>query len=145
MARYERTPAVTDLRRQFQVTVGLHPGYGQECAGPAVADLRHRVLAAHGMWMAQRIKDDEPYLTGVFTDVLVGYAWPRPETGQEPVQRLEPGLVFAGEVSVLYAAHVVDEQVAEMLDELAGRLAEAASQERAYVAYRDRTWCLDRH
>lgn len=144
VARYERTPAVTDLRRQFQITVGLHPGYGQEHT-VHLDEVRHRVVAAHGMWMAERIKEDEPYLTGVFTDVLVGYAWPRPETGQEPVQRLEPGMVFAGEVSVLYAAHVADEQVAEMLDELAGRLAEGAVQERVYVAYRDRAWCLDRH
>lgn len=147
---YQRTPARTDQRRSFRVTIGLHPGYpaGRSPVGYAtVSDPAGRVVEAHQRWMAGRIDAGLPYLTGVFTEGWTSYAWPRPETepDQPPGGAVEHTLVFAGEVSVLYAANVTDEQAEAMLDDLAGVLGQVAGQQRVYVAYRDRTWCLDRH
>lgn len=136
--RYERTPATTDLRRPYSITLGLRPGYGNEPETPIDA-----VEQEHARWMCERAAAELPFLTAVIHYATVSYAWPRPDT--TPEHAIEPVLQLSGEVSVLYAARVSDDQAVDMLDELAGRLADVAGQQRVYVSYRDRTWALDRH
>jgi hypothetical protein len=135
---YRRLPVDTSLRRPFAITIGLAVGYDDgPTHDPAVA------VDTHAQWMKDRIAAGEPYLTGVFTQATLSYAWPRPEHGSEGVARAEPALVFSGDVSVLYAADVTNADVTLMLDDLAGRLGAAFGQTRVYVAYRSTTWVLE--
>jgi hypothetical protein len=138
VSTYRRLPADTQLRRSFSITVGLVEGY-QDCA----AHDKSAAIAVHSAWMLDQIAAGQPYLTGVFTAANLSYAWPRPEHGGGGQARVEPAVVFSGEVSVLYQAGLADEKVMRLLDELAARLGSVLGQTRVYVAYRATTWVLE--
>lgn len=137
MTGYNRLPADTSLRRPFTITVGLAVGYED---GPT----RDPKLATdiHAEWMKGKIAAGDPYLTGIFTEATLSYAWPRPGHGGEGVSRAEPALVFSGDVSVLYQSDLSDGDAMLLLDDLAARLGAALGQTRVYVSYRSTTWVL---
>ncbi len=130
---YHRLRTQTNLRRSFALTMGLTEGYegGNLTHEPAEA---YEVALA---WMKERIAAGQDYLTGIFTDATLVYAWNDPAG---PVGRTEPALVFSGEVSVAYLSHLSDDQVETLLDELAGRFGSALGQVRIYITYQDRAW-----
>lgn len=116
-------------RRSFTITTGTVPGYAGATAGnPAVA------AQAVADWMADRCADGRPYLTGLFDsgkDLI--YSWLDENGNAQTV--IEGAVVFSGEVSVLYAAHLSDEAVGVLLDELAGVIGSALGQTRVHITY----------
>lgn len=133
-----------DVRRSFQITCGLVPGYGltdvhTRQATRAVAD-------SISQWMAGRAAEGRPYLTGVMAAADVLYAWGT-RSGSE--HRAEPCVTFSGDVSPLYHADMSDGEVEGLLDELAAEMGSATRQTRVYVAYSPqwptagRSWVLE--
>jgi len=136
---YRPLPAATAVARSFAITVGLSPGYTASEPERSVA----AAVAVHTDWMWEKITAGQPYLPGVFTPAVISYAWPRPDHGGVGGCAAEPGVVFSGEVSVLYQADLTDGNVVSLLNELAARFGEALDQTRVYVRFRDATWVLE--
>lgn len=133
---YRRVPALTDRRRPFAITLGQVAGY--TLLG-GVLPPTFAINAALD-WMANRITNGQPYLTGLFTHGTLAYGW---ATDGLPETLTEQALTFHGDLSVLHAAMIPDGHVIEMLDELAGRLGNSLQQTRVYVSYCDRAWVLE--
>lgn len=137
MKKYAVVPANTDVRRSFAITTGLQEGYGPTGVTHNVND----VVNAAAAWMKSRAAAGQPFITGTVSAVgTVVYAYP---TGSGAAESgTEPSATFSGEVSVLYSANLADEQVVDLLNNLAASLGNALGQTRVYVAYRDRTWVI---
>ncbi|HMP48922.1 MAG TPA: hypothetical protein PKA63_09670 [Oligoflexia bacterium] len=124
--------------RSFCITVGLREGYDQTAKEYASDTVRTSALG----WMSQRAKRNEPFLTGTLRGGEVLYAYPKENGGA--VECHEPAVEFSGLVSTLYNATLTDDEVKEILNELAEWLAASTNQTRVYVCYCDETWVLQR-
>lgn len=125
---YELLKTARHDRRSYSITVGLLEGYDGE---NRLHDADEAIELAL-LWMAERAAEGLDFLTGVFTPGTLAYAW----KGTGGVEALtEPVLVFTGEVSVTYHAHLDDEQVVNLLRELAALLGDALGQTRVYMTF----------
>jgi hypothetical protein len=127
-------PTSEGPRREFKITWGLRAGYG---SSGRMYDLEQAIRAAHS-WMRGRDARAEPFLSGMFTRGEVIYA----DSEAEAAHDREPVAIFTGEVLPLYAAHIDDDMVRMLLNELASEVGRILEQEEVHVAYRDRTWML---
>jgi len=134
---YVMVPDSYGPRRDFRITVGLREGWDDE---GRVYDVSEAVRTARG-WMSRRVGQGLPALSGMFTRAEVSYAWPR-DDGTAGSDR-EPVAVFTGEAVHAYLGHLSDQDIEDMLNELAVELGAALGQERLYVSFCDRTWILD--
>jgi hypothetical protein len=134
---YVMVPNSYGPRRDFRITVGLREGWDAE---GRVYDISEAVRTAHA-WMRRRVSAGLPALSGMFTRAEVTYAWPR-EDGSVGSDR-EPVAVFTGEAVHAYLGHLSDQDVENMLNELAIELGAALGQERLYVSFCEQTWILD--
>ena len=134
MKSFSLVPTSEGPRREFKITWGLRAGYGPS---GRMYDVEQAIRAAHG-WMKQRDARGETFLSGMFTRGEVIYA----DSKAEPAHDREPVAIFAGEVLPLYAAHIDDDTVRILLNELASEVGRILEQEEVHVAYRDRTWML---
>jgi len=134
---YVVVPGSYGPRRDFRITVGLREGWDDE---GRVWDVSEAVRTARA-WMRRRVDKGQPALSGMFTRAEVTYAWPR-EDGTAGSDR-EPVAVFIGEAVHAYLGHLADQDIEDMLNELAIELGAALGQERLYVSFCDRTWILD--
>ena len=126
----------SDVRRAFSVAFGLQEGYAQ---GARVHSFEEATMALKE-WMVRRAASGKDFLTGTLSAGEVVYAWP--DGPGKAGSGSEPCAVFAGEVSVLYAAHLSDQVAEEILDDLASEVGRALGQTRVYVSYLDMTWVL---
>lgn len=124
-------------RRDFVVTCGTQKGYGSSKTHTV-----QEVEEACQDWMAERAASGQPFITGTVTTGKVVYAWPEGEgkagRGSETVA------LFCGVVSTLYNAAMSDQEVSDLLTDLAEFLAERFGQTRVYVEYIDKTWVVER-
>jgi len=134
---YVMVPGSYGPRRDFRITVGLREGWDAE---GRVYDVSEAVRTAR-VWMLRRVEAGLPALSGMFTRAEVTYAWPRAD-GTAGSDR-EPVAVFTGEAVHAYLGHLSDQDIENMLSELAIELGAALGQERLYVSFCDRTWILD--
>ena len=134
MKSFSLVPTSEGPRREFKITWGLRAGYGPS---GRMYDVEQAIRAAHG-WMKERDARAEPFLSGMFTRGEVIYA----DSEAEAADDREPVAIFAGEVLPLYAAHIDDDTVRMLLNELASEVGRILEQEEVHVAYRDRTWML---
>ena len=134
MKSFSLVPTSEGPRREFKITWGLRAGYGPS---GRMYDLEQAVRAAHS-WMRERGARAEPFLSGMFTRGEVIYA----DAEAEAAHDREPVAIFTGEVLPLYAAHIDDDRVRVLLNELASEVGRILEQEEVHVAYRDRTWML---
>ena len=120
----------SNARRSFQITVGLEEGYGT-----GIKHTTKEVQDLIGEWLAVRMAVNEKSLAGgVFSGTLI-YAWNTPATGIKVTS--EDIAVFSGEVSPVYCAHYTDDEVKEVLYNLASFIGIRLKQTRMYVAYKD--------
>jgi hypothetical protein len=118
------------LRRSFQMIIGLHEGY-HEGKTYSIED-GQRVITT---WLIAQKNAGKPYLPGQLIQGTMLYVHEGPHT--------EPVLTYMGEVSPLYNSTLTDEKVIEALSELAGRLAEEFKQVRIYLMYQDQIFILE--
>ena len=135
---YKTVPGSRGERRSFQITVGLAEGYGPTAKTHAPAEVVELVLGH----LKTRAADGRPYLTGTVSAGEVVYAWPE-GPGKSGGGR-EPNATYSGEVSPLYNKDLGDEQVVEILNDLASELGSALGQTRVYVAFGHETWVLQK-
>ena len=133
---YKILPVSTDVLRHFCITCGLRQGY----TATDRSFTYHQAVSFIHDWMKRRCERDLPYLTGVSTNCEIIYTWKGATRNQDSP---EPGIQFSGDVSVVYNADMSDDQVVEILKELAAHLGETFYQTRVYVAYRDKTWIME--
>jgi hypothetical protein len=89
--------------------------------------------------MKERAEQNLPFLTGAFTDETLVYTW-KGANGKDDAP--EPAIVFRGEVSVAYNPDMTDNEVIDLLVELASRLGTATHQTRVYLTYKERSWII---
>lgn len=123
-------------RRAFTITVGTQEGYGDSAKKHTLAE----VVGAAKSWMMQKAASGKSFVTGFFTSGEVVYAWPEGEG--KAGGGSEPNATFQGEVTPLYGAHLTDEEVKVLLNDLASHLGEKLGQTRVYVRYREEVWIL---
>jgi len=136
MKKYQLVSGSRGARRSFAITVGLAEGYGAQAKVHPVSE----AIEAAMNWMKNKAANGQLFLTGTFTTCEVVYAWPEGE-GKAGGGH-EPTAVFSGEVSPLYNAAMTDQEVVDILNDLAGHLGSTLGQTRVYVAYRDEIWIL---
>ena len=124
------------VKRPFSITFGLQEGYGDT---GKVHSFEEAVDLLKG-WMKERASKGLPFLTGNVFPGQVVYAWS--EGKGEAQGASEPVANFQGEVSVLYARNLPDEEVQSLLDEIASSVGTSLGQNRVYVSYKDKTWIL---
>lgn len=136
MSEYKLVPGSHGTRRSFSMTVGIMPGYYSGAAPKAIEE----AVGIAEAWMKERAAKGLPYLTGTVVRGDVVYAWPEGEgkagSGTEPVA------IFYGEVSPLYNGGIGDDEVLELLRELAACFGTDLEQTRVYVSYRNETWIM---
>jgi len=123
-------------RRSFAITVGLAEGYGPTVKTHTIDEVVELVLGH----LKIRAADGRLYLTGTVSAGEVVYAWPE-EPGKAGGGH-EPNVIYSGEVSPLYNKDLGDNEVAEILNDLASELGSALGQTRVYVAFGHETWIL---
>lgn len=124
-------------RRAFAITVGLAEGYG-----PTATHSTDEVVELILGHLKAKAAEGRSYLTGTVSAGQVVYAWPE-GPGKSGGGR-EPNATYSGEVSPLYNKDLGDEQVAEILNDLASELGSALGQTRVYVAFGHETWVLQK-
>ena len=132
---YHKVQAKTDVLRHFRITCGLRSGYGSDCKEHSTETA---MLTIH-RWMRHRCNEGLQYVTGIVTSGYVLYTWPGAKGDDKP----EPAAVFSGDISVVYNADLEDNQVVEILNDLASYLGKYMNQTRVYVAYRKKTWIME--
>ena len=135
--RYRVVPKSYGESRNFEITVGLRAGYQDSAQTSDATRVRDTAL----QWMKQRAGENLPFLTGVLSTGDVLYAYP---SDSGPTTHHEPVASFRGEVSTLYNRDLSDDQVRELLNELAANLAVSTEQTRVYIRYRGDTWVIQR-
>lgn len=123
-------------RRQFEVTCGLVARCGESTEVHSV----EQAIKVVQDWMKSRAAACHPFLTGMVSPGQEVYAWPKGPGAAGAAS--EPIIRFSGEVSILYNSELTDEEVGQLLDEVAGRLGATLGQTQVYVAYRDQAWVL---
>lgn len=145
MTSYHVVPAIRAARRPYSITLGLAPGYspaGEEAHPRQVWVDRERAAVAVALnWMAARAVQGRPYLTGLFTQGTMAYAWPAGPAFAETCA--EPSLAFTGCTSPEHHVGLDDDAIRVMLNELATAMGSALDQTRVYVSYLDEIWILE--
>ncbi len=90
-------------KHTFEITVGLREGYDTN----ATQHTREEIIEVVGEWMADRAQNDQPYLTGIVSEIdTVVYAY-KDHSGNG-ISATEPVVSFKGEVSTLYSRYLID-------------------------------------
>jgi len=126
----------TGARRVFSITVGTQEGYGDSAKKHTFAE----IVDAAKNWMMEKAASGKSFLTGSVLSGEVVYAWP--EGDGKAGGGSEPNAIFQGEVTPLYGSHLTDEEVRELLNDLASYLGGKLGQTRVYLRYRDEVWIL---
>jgi hypothetical protein len=130
---YKELALKSNERRPFQITVGLEEGYGG-----GVMHTVQEVEDLLGEWLELRMKKGEKTVSGPVYPGRLVYAWNTPATGIKINK--EPLATIVGEVSPVYCSEYTDDEVKEVLRDLACYIGEKLKQTRMYVAYRDKIW-----
>ncbi|HEU5114204.1 MAG TPA: hypothetical protein VFT82_00380 [Candidatus Paceibacterota bacterium] len=120
----------SNVRRSFQISIGLEEGYGS-----GIRHTKREVEHLIGEWIKSRMEKGEKSVAGAVVPGTMIYAWNSPLAGV--LVNFEDLVFFVGDVSPLYCADYTDDEVKEVLRDLASFLGEALKQTRMYVAYRD--------
>ncbi|MBD3261092.1 MAG: hypothetical protein GF334_05325 [Candidatus Altiarchaeales archaeon] len=91
--------------------------------------------------MRKKAENGEPFLTGALSNAYICYAY---STSSGARVQGEPVVKFSGEVVPFYNGRMKDDEVIEVLNDLAAHLGAATEQTRVYVRYRDSTWILQK-
>lgn len=140
-AGYEIAEDTRGPRREFRITVGLREGYDPE---GRVYDVSEATKIALN-WMSARAASDQPFLSGMVTRGEVAYA--SKDANGAVVRGREPVAMFIGEALAPHpggAGALEDREIEALLTELATLLGRGLRQEHVFVAYRDRTWVVQR-
>jgi hypothetical protein len=136
---YARVPSSTQIKRSFAITLGLVEGYGKT----GKTHTRDEVCLEVASYLRRHAQSTSPFLSGVVSSVGdVVYAYTDGAGNAHGCH--EPVITYSGDVSVLYAADLVDVEIADMLNDMAGHLGGFLGQTRVYVSFRDLAWVLQR-
>lgn len=136
---YSRVPTSTNLKRSFVITLGLVEGYGKT----ARVHSRDEVCIEVASYLRQRAQNALHFLSGTVSAVGdVVYAYTDGVGNAHGCH--ESVITYSGDISVLYAADLTDDDAVVMLNDMATHLGRFLDQTRVYVSYRERTWVLQR-
>ena len=113
------------------MTIGLRQGYGVGAVTHTVEEVVDLVVNH----LKSRATAGQTFITGTVVSGEVAYVWPDGQGGAGGGH--EPIALYKGEVSPLYNEKTSDEEVVQILTDLAQALAEAFGQTRMYMVYRD--------
>ena len=121
----------SNVRRSFQITIGLKEGYGSDVVH-SIEDVKTIIKD----WMVAKMAGRLPTITGgIVVSGTTLYAWNSSATGI--VANEEYTALFIGEINPLYNADMSDELAIASLRDLAETLGAKLNQTRMYVSYRD--------
>lgn len=135
---YKEFPKSRGLRRSFTVTCGLAEGYGETAKTHDPIEVEETLMN----WMKTRAAMGQSFLTGTVILGQVVYAWP--DGPGKSGGGHESTAIFSGEISPLYNSTMTDDEVVDLLNDLAEVLGQAFGQTRIYVAYRDEAWIIQK-
>jgi len=137
MTGYRRLAMTTAApRRPYSISVGLQEGFDDQGVVHDISDAQRVVLA----WIKERIEAGEVFLSGTLGQQTVLYGIGTRECAQT---KSEPAAVFSGAVSVRRVPVPSDEEVEDMLDDLAARLGAALGQVRVNIEYCGAAWVIE--
>lgn len=136
MTRYRRLTTTSAPRRTYSITVGLREGFGDDGVLHDLKDAESVILC----WIVERIEAGRGFLSGTLGQQAVLYGL---GSQDEAEAKCEPVAVFTGFVSVRRTPAPSNEEVCDMLDELAARLGRLLGQARVNVEYLDTTWVIE--
>lgn len=136
MTRYRRLATTSAPRRSYSITVGLREGFGDDGIVHNIEEVQNAIMC----WIATRAVDGRGFLSGTLGQQVVLYGLGSRDDAEGVC---EPVAVFTGFVSVRRTPILSDEEVCEMLDELAARLGGLLGQVRVNVEYLDTTWVIE--
>jgi hypothetical protein len=121
-------------RRRFAIITGLSEAFGKRGV------IHHYDEAAEVVreWIAEQGWSGEGYLPGTIQTgtYALGHG-----SGENVSAELEPAIVFSGNVSS-YLSDRSDDEIKELLNDLALKLAKRLGQLRIEIEYCDETWAL---
>lgn len=124
-------------QKKFEVTFGLQQGYTAEGKTFSIEQARGFVKE----WMELRIKNQQPFLTGMLDSMHLVYPVRNGETGKRVIE--EPGAIYFGSLSPNYDKGRSDEEVVLTLNSLARHLGEKMQQKRVYMSFCGKQWTID--
>jgi hypothetical protein len=132
MNKYKIIEDSVGPKRSFSITVGLNEGYDSPCSHN-IYELIWECID----WMIDRVEKNLPYLPGMWKTADMCYV----HNGH---QIIEPVAIFCGEVNHLYNSNLKDNDIEEMLNELASVLGSTTNQTRVYLSFCDKMWILEK-
>lgn len=119
----------------FRVMLGLREGYGPNAKTHSLDEVVSLIEA----YLEARAVAGKPYLTGMVIGGTAIYAWADQRSGQSGSGN-EPQVIYQGNKIPLYHSGLLEEEVRDLLTELADYLGAALGQTRVYVTYGDSMW-----
>ena len=126
----------TGLARRFTVTFGLKAGYGDNAKVFPQSDAEKAIQG----WMANRIESGKKYLTGSVRGGTLLWGW-KPDDAA-PVLGTEAQAEYSGVLHPLFNADLTEEEVLEMLQDLASKVGNTLEQERVWVEWGGKVYVL---
>ncbi len=134
--QYKRIKAQTLQGRRFTIVVGLHEGFDPEAGVTHYQVTAQRALI---QWMERRGARQMPYLNGLVTSG--GYIDSHGGGAATSVGG-EPAIEFTGIISTSYLADMSNQDIEDMLEEMAATLGAVLGQIRVEIAFMDRAWAI---
>lgn len=110
--------------RPFQISCGLREGYDQSSAVHSIENARSIIQA----WLEKRMKEDKKIAVGMILEGEFVYPWVENEVVSSSY---EPAFHYKG----MIREDASDEEVREMLEDLAKALAQKLQQKRVHIVF----------
>lgn len=120
---------------EFKIMCGLREGYGPDAKEHTLDEVVSLIEA----YLKACAVAGQPYLTGMVIGGTAVYAWADQRSGQSGSGN-EPQVIYQGNKIPLYHSGLLEEEVRDLLTELADYLGAALGQTRVYVTYGESMW-----
>ncbi len=120
---------------EFKIMLGLREGYGPDAKEHTLDEVVSLIEA----YLKASAIAGQPYLTGMVIGGTAVYAWADQRSGQSGSGN-EPQVIYQGNKIPLYHSGLLEEEVRDLLTELADYLGAALGQTRVYVTYGESMW-----
>jgi hypothetical protein len=122
-------------KKSYKITFALKEGYSPNGKLHSINEAAEIIES----WMEQRLKNDEPVVSGLLQEGLLFFPAPQ---NIDKIVTISPTGVYYGELSSPPELKRKNKEVKRTLESLAGTLKEALKQESVFIIYRDVNWCV---
>lgn len=130
--------ATEQFNKRFFIDLGLRPGYDEDKAPFSIEDVKEWYM----VWQKDRVERELPHFAGIVTSTNFVYAF---KSDGEVKGMHEPSVRIEGEITKEHHGALFDnqEEIMEIIFDLANTLGVHAKQERVHIMFGDKFFVME--